>query len=115
MAMLSVSFADDLILVSASKNDLQRMVTEVIQAFAAVGLEVGADKSHWTSYPGMPGSKLTVGTEKVKWESHLVFVGTILNLGGNSSAAMEHRLSQAEKNVLQVEGTDAESINIEAP
>ena len=66
-------------------------------AFAQAGLDVGTDKSHWTSYPEKPLSTLQVGPDSVKWEPHVTFVGTVLNLVGNDGPAMEHRISQAEK------------------
>ena len=49
----AVCYADDVLLISSSKADLEKMAAEVIAAFLLVGLEVGAEKSHWSCYPSM--------------------------------------------------------------
>ena len=96
----SVNFADDILLVSGSKEDLEMMTAEAVDAFAQAGLEVGLEKSHWTSYPYMAGSSLRVGDQEVQWEKHVVFVGCTrctLNLCNPGLDAMEHRIAQGEK------------------
>eukprot|EP00969_Alexandrium_andersonii_P289447 12793683-Alexandrium_andersonii.AAC.1 len=40
-----VCFADDILLASSSKEDLERMISDRADAFADVGLEVGADET----------------------------------------------------------------------
>ena len=95
--LASVSFADDVLLVSSSKGDLEMMVKEAVKAFGEVGLEVGLDKSHWTSYPSMEGNWLQVVDEKVLWEKSVCFVGFMLSLCSRSREAMEHRIAQGEK------------------
>ena len=73
------------------------MAAEVIAAFLLVGLEVGAEKSHWSSYPSMQDVSLQVGAERVQWESQLTFVGTVLSVGVGSGPAIELRTAQAQK------------------
>jgi len=73
------------------------MISEVIDAFSRVGLEVGTDKCHWSSCPAKTKEKLRFGVDRVKWEQCLTFVGTIFNLAGSDSAAVEHRIVQATK------------------
>ena len=70
-----VCFADDILLISASKTDLQMMIAEVSAAFAATGLEVSARKCKWTSYPAVPGSTLEVGVDILNWTHQIIFVG----------------------------------------
>ena len=96
-SLSAVSYADDILLLSTSKRDLQLMISEVIQAFLDVGLEVGTDKCHWSSCPAKRKEKLRFGEDKVVWEPTLTFVGTIVDLCGSDVAAMEHRLAQATK------------------
>ena len=93
----SVCFTDDILLVSTSKKDLKQMIQEEIDAFAAVGLEVGAGKSHWTSYPKVPKQRLKVDGQKIKWEYELVFDGKVVSLSGPCWPAMEYRMTQAQK------------------
>ena len=93
----SVNFADDVLLVSSSKEDLELMVQEAVDAFAKVGLEVGLEKSHWTSYPDMTGSFLRVGGQEVPWEKTVLFVGCTFSLCSRGWDAMEHRIAQGEK------------------
>ena len=90
-------YADEIILLSTTKKDLQRMICEVIHEFLEVGLEVGTDKCHWSSCPAKTKEKLKFGDDRIKWEPTLTFVGTILNLNGSDAAAMEHRIVQATK------------------
>ena len=93
----AVCYADDVLLISSSKIDLEKMIAEVLAAFLGVGLEVGAEKSHWSSYPSMQDIKLQVGTARVQWESQLTYVGTVVSVGGGSGPAMELRTTQAQK------------------
>ena len=41
----------------------------------AAGLGLGANKTHWSSYPAKPGQTLHVDTEHTQWEQVLVFCG----------------------------------------
>ena len=91
------SYADDILLVSHSKADLEKMCEELAMAFLQVGLEIGADKTHWTSYPAAPDEKLRVGGYDNSWEATLTFVGALIDLSGNDAQAVDHRIAQAEK------------------
>jgi len=93
----AVGYADDIILLSQDKKDLERMISEVIERFAEVGLEVSSEKCHWSSHPAKPKEKLRFHSEKVLWESSLTFVGTILAFNGSDKCAIEYRLAQATK------------------
>ena len=86
-----VCFADDILLVSRSKSDLQKMIAEVREAFAVVGLEVSPGKCHWTSRHKEAGGTLDIGGELVGWENSVVFAGCKLDLSGNDEGAMRHR------------------------
>ena len=105
-----VCYADDIVLFSSDKAELENMLAEVIDAFKVVGLDVAPDKSHWTCYPPKPSSSLKCGGKRIGWESHLVFVGTVLDFNGNDGLAIDHRLAQATKvffkwkQVLQLPG-----------
>ena len=92
-----VCFADDILLISSSKRDLERMLAEVVEAFLATGLGVSPHKCHWTSRPKADGENILISGEAVAWEQDLIFVGSKLVLSGNDGAAMEHRQAQGSK------------------
>ena len=93
----AVCYADDILLASYSKSDLEQMAQEVVDAFAAVGLDVSPGKCHWTSYPAQPGESFDMQGGSLQWEPQLKFVGTILKFIGNDGYAIEQRLAQADK------------------
>ena len=95
--LADVCYADDIILLSCSLNDLVAMLEEALVAFAEVGLEVGLDKTHWTSWPPMPGRHLQVAGVDIVWEPHLTLVGHIFDFTGNCCAAIHYRTAQARK------------------
>ena len=97
--MASVGFADDVVLVSHSKESLEEMVSQTIDGFAAAGLEVGTaqGKSHWTCFPPSPGCTLSVGGVDLPWESKLTYVGTQITPLNQSENAMVYRMAQATK------------------
>ena len=95
--LCAICYADDIILISSSKADLERMVSETIAGFQDVGLDVGADKTHWTSWPAALGSTLRAGRCDVSWSPHLTFVGGVVNLAGNCGPAIDLRIAQATK------------------
>eukprot|EP00973_Karenia_brevis_P016220 2220281-Karenia_brevis.AAC.1 len=75
------------------------MIQETINAFAAVGLEVGTDqgKSHWTCFPPSEGTRLKIGPDEVEWEESLTFIGTVISCRSSSIAATNYRLARAGK------------------
>ena len=93
----AVCYADDVLLVSRSKEGLESMVADVIEGFVRVGLAVSTEKCHWSSYPSFTGTSLSFGADQVEWETSLTFVGTILDLNGNDGLAIAYRRAQATK------------------
>ena len=93
----AVCYADDVLLVSSSKESLESMVSDVIDGLAKVGLAVSTEKCHWSCHPASPESSLSFGGDQVKFEPALTFVGTILDLNGNDSLAIANRRAQATK------------------
>ena len=73
------------------------MLTDVIEAFSAVGLDVSAEKCHWTSYPSKKDTSLLLRDHNLMWEPSLTFVGTVLDVCGNDGKAIDHRIAQATK------------------
>ena len=96
-SILSVCYADDVILCSHSKKDLEKMLRDVVAAFLDVGLEISAPKCHWTSFPACRGAILNFEQTQLEWEDSLTFVGTVLDVTGNDGRAIAYRLAQATK------------------
>ena len=44
---MSASFADDIILISATKRDLEVTIRDITIELEAVGLGLGVNKKHW--------------------------------------------------------------------
>jgi hypothetical protein len=95
--LAALGYADDIILVARSKVEAQLMLKDCIEEFSAAGLEIGMEKTHWSSSHPMDGQFIVTNGVKVQWESHLTFVGTVLELGGHSARALQYRLAQATK------------------
>ena len=62
-----------------------------------VGLEVSVSKCHWASYPCLRESQFSLRAESIQWEDALTFVGSVIDLTGNESAAVDYRIAQATK------------------
>ena len=56
----AICYADDVVLVAVSMSAAEIMVTELIAKLKEVGLSVGAQKTHWTSYPKMTDKSIMV-------------------------------------------------------
>ena len=72
-------------------------VAEVIAKLKDVGLDVGAQKTHWTSFPKMVDKSIMVDGLAVLWEEVLEFVGSKVCLDGNARPAISHSTAQAHK------------------
>ena len=55
-------------LIAVSVSAAETMVSEVIEKLKEVGLTVGAQKTHWTSFPKMMDKNITVDGSAVVWE-----------------------------------------------
>ena len=74
-ALAAICYADDVVLVAVSMSAAEIMVTEVIAKLKEVGLSVGTQKTHWTSYPKMMDKSIMVDGLAVLWEEVLEFCG----------------------------------------
>ena len=99
MWLAALGYADDIIIAGKSVEEVQEMLADCIKAFAAAGLEVGLDKTHWSSSQKMQDAVLLFDDHALKWEQRITFVGTILELSGGDGAAVLHRLAQASKSL----------------
>ena len=95
--LAAICYADDVVLVAASVAAAEVMVAEMIAKLKEVGLTVGAQKTHWTSFPKMTDKNIMVDGLAVLWEEVLEFVGSKVCLDGNVRYAIAHRTAQANK------------------
>ena len=97
--LASLGYADDVLIFSENKDDVVKMLGELIDAFAQVGLDISVDKCAWSSYPPEKQGILNVNGFGLKWVKSLIFVGTVINFCGNDGEAILHRLAQAAKSL----------------
>ena len=95
--LAAICYADDVVLIAVSVSAAETMVSEVIEKLKEVGLTVGAQKTHWTSFPKMMDKNIMVDGSAVVWEEVLEFVGSMVCLDGNARHAIAHRTAQANK------------------
>ena len=95
--LAAICYADDVVLIAVSVSAAETMVSEAIEKLKEVGLTVGAQKTHWTSFPKMMYKNITVDGSAVVWEEVLEFVGSMVCLDGNARHAIAHRTAQANK------------------
>ena len=96
-ALAAICKADDVVLVAVSMSAAETRVTEVFAKLKEVGVSVGAQKTHWTSYLKMMDRSITVDGSAVVWEEVLEFVGSKVWLDGNAKHAIAHRSAPANK------------------
>ena len=88
--LAATCYADDVVLVSASLAAAEVVVAEVTAKLKDVGLNVGAQKTHWTSHPKMVDKSIMVDGLAVLWEEVLEFVGSKVCLDGNCQWPLLH-------------------------
>ena len=97
----SASYAADIFLLSETKRDLEAMIRDITTELEAVGLGLGANKSHWSSYPRKTwrGTARRHRTDTVGASVDLCGNGTGLEwiIMGRSQTQIEPRGSVSEK------------------
>ena len=90
----AVGYADDVILLAKSKRDAEAMLHDCIAAFSDAGLEIGMEKTHWSS--SCPcAEELVVHGVTIPWSPNITFVGAVLEFGGHDARTLHYRLGQA--------------------
>ena len=95
--LAAICYADDVVLIAVSVSAAETMVSEVIEKLKEVGLTVGAQKTHWTSFTKMMDKNITVDGSAVVLEEVWEFVGSMVCLDGNARHAIAHRTAQANQ------------------
>ena len=95
VSLSCLGYADDVLLFSGSKASLEKMIEDCCAKFGEAGLEVGLDKTHWSSSIAMDGETLVVRGQSIVWERKLEFIGSVIELGAHSGGAVRHRTQKA--------------------
>ena len=90
-------------LFSGSKASLEAMIEDCCTKFGEAGLEVGLDKTHWSSSIAMDGETLAVRGQSIVWERKLEFIGSVIEPGAHSGGAVRHRTQKASSVFCRVE------------
>ena len=97
--LATMGYADDILVFSEKKDDLVKMLEELITTFAKVALDISVEKCAWSSFPPEKQGTLNVCGFNLKWVKSLTFVGAVINFNGNDGEAIMHRLAQAAKSL----------------
>ena len=90
-----VAYADDVVLLAMSIDDLQTMLLEVKTAFTAVGLTLNLGRTNFTSTLVCEGKPLELLGHTVKWSPRLTFLGTVITLCCNDDEEIRARMTRA--------------------
>lgn len=77
-----LEFADDVVLVGKSKNELIRMADKLVDKCAKFGMRVNADKCRWMGIGEDIEDKLMIRGETVQREKHFIYLGQLLSVEG---------------------------------
>ena len=77
------------------KASLETMIEDCCTKFGETGLEVGLDKTHWSSSIAMDGETLVVRGQSIVWERKLEFIGSVIEPGAHSGGAVGRRVQEA--------------------
>ena len=90
-----LGYADDILLFARSKEDLEAMIADCCEAFGAAGLEVGLEKTHWSSSIDLADEKIHVRGQEIQWERTLEFIGSMTEPCGHNGCSFRHRMKKA--------------------
>ena len=68
LPMTCLAYADDVLLFADSLEKLTRMFNDCCVSFERAGLEVGAEKTHWSSSMVLEGATMRACGRDVLWE-----------------------------------------------
>ena len=91
----TVGYADDVIILSSTKDDGVKMLVDCTEISAELGLDVGMEKTNWTSTEPRQNEVLKIGKDEVKWSGSITFLGRVLEFGGRDAKALQYRTGQA--------------------
>ena len=92
-----VAYADDILILAQSEEQLQEMLSDVTVAFEKVGLSINIGKTHFSSTMDNKDATVKLGSVVVRWSKDFEFLGSMITLAGNDESAIKHRMMKATK------------------
>ena len=102
----TVGYADDVIILSSLNEDGVNLLVDCTEISAELGLDVGMEKTNWTSTEPRKNEVLKIGKDEVKWSGSIAFLGTVLEFGGHDAKALQNRTGQETKKDRNVGPSD---------
>lgn len=99
MSLIRLAYADDIILISGSREQLRRMASSYCKIASRAGLQVSEDKTEYMvlSKAASDGDPLTVDSFCFKRTSTFKYLGSLLNDQNNYETEINARISGANK------------------
>ena len=94
--LFNLLFADDVVLLATSFAQASRMLTDVIDALAAIGLTLALDKCKYISSPDLSVTPLVVRGIDIRPVGSFRFLGVLMGFGISSQTILSARLTQAQ-------------------
>ena len=92
-----VAYADDVMILATSEEELALMLADVAAAFDQVWLSLNMSKTNYSSSLPSKDSTIAVKGEEISWRKDLTFLGSCITLPGNGEAAMRSRKAKATR------------------
>ncbi|VDO93738.1 unnamed protein product [Schistosoma margrebowiei] len=102
MQLDDLYFADDLALLSQTKQQMQEKTNSVAAASAAVGLNIHKGKSKVLRYNTACTNPITIDREYLEDVKTFTYLGSIIDEQGGSDAGVKARISKARSAYLQL-------------
>ncbi|VDP49146.1 unnamed protein product [Schistosoma curassoni] len=102
MRLDDLDFADDLVLLSHTQQQMQEKTTGVAADSAAVGLNIHKGKSKILRYNTTCTNRITLDGEDLEDVNTFTYLGSIIDEHGRSDADMKARIGKARPAYLQL-------------
>lgn len=102
--LTKLRFADDLILVAATKRQLVAMIRSLAESVGKVGLELHYGKTKvLTNQAWRHGESIQVGAQNVYIASSIEYLGRTLSFSSLHEAEIENRIARAWKRFMSLQ------------
>ncbi|VDP52337.1 unnamed protein product [Schistosoma curassoni] len=102
MQLDDLNFADDLVLLSQTQQQIQEKTTSVAVASAVVGLKIQKGKSKSLRYNTACTNPVTIDRDDLEDVKTFTYLGSIIDEHGGSDADVKARIGKARAAYLQL-------------
>ena len=88
----NLRFADDIVLLSHSSNQIRRMLKELVAEARKVGLKVNANKTKVMTNRHIAGQPIKIGSEKVEEVKHFIYLGRLMSVARDGEKEIKRRI-----------------------